>query len=80
MHRAISSAVERLVYTENVGGSIPSSPTTLHEAKSSDLARGAAHFLEAGQPVRLALDLFAAADAEVLPCSTARPTVACWAP
>src|SRR5258708_15357347 len=25
--RAISSAVERLVYTENVGGSIPSSPT-----------------------------------------------------
>ncbi len=25
--RAISSGVERLVYTENVGGSIPSSPT-----------------------------------------------------
>jgi hypothetical protein len=25
---AISSVVERLVYTENVGGSIPSSPTT----------------------------------------------------
>jgi hypothetical protein len=28
MGRAISSAVERLVYTEDVGGSIPSSPTT----------------------------------------------------
>ena len=27
--RVISSAVEQLVYTEKVGGSIPSSPTTL---------------------------------------------------
>jgi predicted small lipoprotein YifL len=28
-YRVISSAVERLVYTERVGGSIPSSPTIL---------------------------------------------------
>src|SRR5439155_20656632 len=31
--RAISSAVERLVYTENVGGSIPSSPTSSIDGK-----------------------------------------------
>jgi CIC family chloride channel protein len=36
------------------------------ELHAGDLARGATHFLEPGQPVRLALDLFVAADAEIL--------------
>src|ERR1051325_8170375 len=36
--RAISSAVERLVYTEDVGGSIPSSPTSHHAAASGGLS------------------------------------------
>lgn len=36
------------------------------ELRAGDLARDAAYHLEPGQPVRLALDLFVAADAEVL--------------
>jgi CIC family chloride channel protein len=36
------------------------------EVTAGDLARGAAHFLTPDQPVRLALDLFLGAEAEVL--------------
>lgn len=38
----------------------------IDELHAADLAHCATHFLEPGQPVRLALDLFVAADAEVL--------------
>jgi hypothetical protein len=32
--RVLSSVVERLVYTENVGGSKPSAPTSKNETKA----------------------------------------------
>jgi hypothetical protein len=45
--RAISSAVERLVYTEDVGGSIPSSPTIRLKAPRHG-PKGTAPFLSLG--------------------------------